>query len=651
VSSLRDAASAARAAGTLWLLRTQALAALEHNVFSISTHGGLKRMCGIVGYVGNRQASDVLIGGLARLEYRGYDSAGVAVIENAQLSVVRRVGKLVNLSGAIEANAVPGSIGIGHTRWATHGKPSEANAHPHTDCNGDIAVVHNGIIENYAELREELAAAGHVLRSETDTETIAHLIESYYQGDLVDAVAHALKQLRGSYAVAALHRSDPTTIVAARQDSPLIVGLGETENIVASDIPAVLEYTREVLTLRDGEIAVVTPDSVTVRDLEGNPVTPEILRVEWDLAAAEKGGFEDFMLKEIFEQPKAIRETLRGRMGDDGVIQLSELDMTPEQVARIARVFITACGTSYHAGMVAKNLIEGWARIPVEVQVSSEFRYGDPIIDDETLVVAITQSGETADTLAGVREARERGANVIAITNVVGSRVTRESDGVIYTHAGPEIGVAATKTFTAQIAALYVLALKLAQAKAALSEERIDALWQELCTIPDIVEAVLSEHDAVKRCAEVYKDVYSSLFLGRGIGVPIAMEGALKLKEISYIHAEAYAAGEMKHGPIALITPDVPVVVVATQGHTYEKVVSNIQEVRARGAEVIAVATHGDGDIGKQAEHILYVPRTSEALVAIPATIPLQLLSYYIAKYRGCNVDQPRNLAKSVTVE
>ena len=375
------------------------------------------------------------------------------------------------------------------------------------------------------------------------------------------------------------------------------------------------------------------------------------MHVEWDLDAAEKGGFEDFMLKEIFEQPKAIRETLRGRMGEDGTIQLSELAMTSQQVANISRVFITACGTSFHAGIVAKHLIETWARIPVEVQVSSEFRYADPIVDDETLVVAITQSGETADTLAGVREARQRGANVIAITNVVGSRVTRESDGVIYTHAGPEIGVAATKTFTAQIAALYVLALKLTQCKGALPQARIDGLWEELSAMPDVVEAVLADLEPIKACADVYKDVSSSLFLGRGIGVPVAMEGALKLKEISYIHAEAYPAGEMKHGPIALITPEVPVVVVATQGHTYEKVVSNIQEVRARGAEVIAVATYGDDDILKHAEHALYVPRTSESLSAIPATVPLQLLSYYIAKYRGCNVDQPRNLAKSVTVE
>jgi glucosamine--fructose-6-phosphate aminotransferase (isomerizing) len=607
-------------------------------------------MCGIVGYVGPRQASEVLLGGLARLEYRGYDSAGVAIINGEELEVARRVGKLVNLKDSLARRPVNGTVGIGHTRWATHGRPSEENAHPHVDCTGRIAVVHNGIIENYLQLREELAQNGHILRSETDTETVAHLVEAYFDGDLAAAVRKAIARLDGAYALGVVHLDHPDTIVAARKDSPLIIGIGEDENIVASDIPAVLEYTREVLALADGQVATVTRDAVTVTDLDGAPVEPEMLHVEWDLEAAEKGGYEDFMLKEIYEQPTAIRETLRGRMCE-GQIQLSELNMTPEQVAAIDRVFILACGTSYHAGIVAKTLIEQWARIPVEVQVSSEFRYSDPIVDDETLVVAITQSGETADTLAGVREARERGAKVIAITNVVGSRVTRESDGVIYTHAGPEIGVAATKTFTAQIAALTVLALKLAQAKGALPTDRIEALWLELQTVPDVVDAILQDLRAIDECAAAYTDVYSTLFLGRGIGVPVAMEGALKLKEISYIHAEAYPAGEMKHGPIALISEDVPVVVVATQGATYEKVVSNIQEVRARGAEVIAVATHGDDEIRRHAEHVLPIPAISEALSAIPATVPLQVLSYRIAKLRGCNVDQPRNLAKSVTVE
>ncbi len=609
-------------------------------------------MCGIVGYVGPRRATDILLGGLARLEYRGYDSAGVAVVEGDELKVVRRVGRLSNLRDALKEHPLNGTTGIGHTRWATHGRPSEENAHPHTDCTGRVAVVHNGIIENYTALRDELASNGHILRSETDTETMAHLIESYLEGDLASAVRKAVNRLEGSYALVVALRDDPSSIVAVRKDSPLIIGLGDGENIVASDIPAVLEHTRTVMVLHDDEIAVVSAGAVTVYDKDGSVVdAPELMEVEWDLDAAEKGGYEDFMLKEIHEQPRALRETLRGRMGDDGTIQLSELMMTPAQVAAVQRVYIIACGTSYHAGLVAKHLIEGWARIPVEVDFSSEFRYRDPIVDDETMVVAITQSGETADTLAGVREARERGAKVIAITNVVGSRVTRESDGVIYTHAGPEIGVAATKTFTAQIAALTVLALKLAQARGALSDDRVRALWDELLTIPDVVEAELQDLTAIEECAAEYQDVVSSLFIGRGIGVPIAMEGALKLKEISYIHAEAYASGEMKHGPIALITPQVPVVAVATQGHTYEKVVSNIQEVRARGAQVICVATAGDDDIQRHAEHVLHVPRTSEALSAIPATIPLQLLAYHIAKLRGCDVDQPRNLAKSVTVE
>ncbi len=608
-------------------------------------------MCGIVGYVGPRQASEVLLAGLARLEYRGYDSAGIAIVGDDLIEVVRRVGKLQHLKDAIGAAPVSGSVGIGHTRWATHGAPNEANAHPHTDCHSTVAVVHNGIIENFVELREELATTGHVLRSETDTEVVAHLIESAYDGDLAATVALVVRRLHGSYALGVVHRDHPHEIVVARQDSPLIIGLGEGENIVASDIPAVLEYTREVLVLHDGEIATVTAGAVRVIDANGAEPVAEIMHVEWDLDAAEKGGYDDFMLKEIFEQPTAIRETIRGRVGADGHIQTSELAMTDAEIAAIDRVVIIACGTSYHAGVVAKTLIETWARIPVEVDWSSEFRYRDPIVDSGTLVVAVTQSGETADTLAGVREARRRGAKAFAITNVVGSRVTRESDGVIYTHAGPEIGVAATKTFTAQIAAITMLALKIAQAKGALSEARIAALWAGLEQLPEIVESILADEQDIEACAASCTSAVSSLFIGRGIGVPVAMEGALKLKEISYIHAEAYAAGEMKHGPIALITPEVPVVVVATQGQTYEKIISNIQEVRARGARIIAVATRGDEEISRHAEHVLWVPRTDEELSAIPATVPLQLLAYYIAKLKGCNVDQPRNLAKSVTVE
>ncbi|MBK5211585.1 MAG: glutamine--fructose-6-phosphate transaminase (isomerizing) [Coriobacteriia bacterium] len=607
-------------------------------------------MCGIVGYVGYRQASDVLLAGLARLEYRGYDSAGLAIIDNGVLDVRRRDGKLINLIEDIEAVPLIGTVGIGHTRWATHGRPCVKNAHPHCDCTGDIAVVHNGIVENYQELRDELKSRGHEFLSETDTETIAHLIEEYYEGDLVSAVAKTLKRLEGAFAITVVDNNEPDRIVAARKDSPLIIGAGVDENIVASDIPAVLEYTREVVVLHDYELALVTAEDITVYDLDLNVLEAEMIHVEWDLAAAEKGGFADFMLKEINEQPHAIRETLRGRYMN-GQIQLSELDMSAEEIKAIERVFIIACGTSYNAGLVAKTLIERWTHIPVQIEFSSEFRYGEAIVDERTLVVAITQSGETADTLAGLREARSKGAKGISITNVVGSRVTRESDGVIYTHAGPEIGVAATKTFTAQIVALTVLGLKLAQTKETLSSAEIAGVIAELNTMPDVVQEILDGQSDIQECASEFVGVSSSLFLGRGVGVAIAMEGALKLKEISYIHAEAYASGEMKHGPIALITNEVPVVAVAVDSPTYEKVISNIEEVRARDARVILVATQGNTEAQRHADHVLYVPETSEFMSAIASTIPLQLLAYYIAKMRGCNVDQPRNLAKSVTVE
>jgi glucosamine--fructose-6-phosphate aminotransferase (isomerizing) len=519
------------------------------------------------------------------------------------------------------------------------------------DCGGDLALVHNGIIENFVELREELLAAGHRLCSDTDTEIVAHIIEDSYEGDLTSAVRAAIERLDGSYALAVVHRAHPGTIVAARKDSPLIIGVGDGEMLVASDIPAVLKRTRDVLVIEDEEIVTVTAEGAELTGLDGEARPERPMRVDWDVDAAEKGGYETFMLKEIHEQPAAIRNTLRGRMSAEGTVELSELDMTSEEVASIRRVLVIACGTSYHAGLVAKRLIEGWARIPVEVDVSSEFRYRDPILDEDTLVVAFSQSGETTDTLAGVREARARGARVIAISNVVGSSITREADGVIYTHAGLEIGVAATKTFTAQIATAYVLALHLAQAKGTMGRDEIAHVWAELEQVPSMVQSILDDAESVAECAAQYTDRYSSLFLGRGIGVPVAMEGALKLKEISYIHAEAYPAGEMKHGPIALITDRVPVVFVATQGHTYEKVVSNIQEVRAREGEVIAVASGGDEEIETHADHVLEVPLTSEELSPIPAVIPMQLLAYHIATMRGCNVDQPRNLAKSVTVE
>jgi glucosamine--fructose-6-phosphate aminotransferase (isomerizing) len=607
-------------------------------------------MCGIVGYVGPKPAVSVLMDGLSSLEYRGYDSAGLAILDGGSITILRRVGKLANLRSALELGAPEGIIGIGHTRWATHGHPNERNAHPHTDCTGRIAVVHNGIIENYVELRDELVAIGHEFKSQTDTETIAHLVESYYEGDLGAAVLKAIGRLDGSFALSVVHTDHADRIVAARKDSPLILGLGVGENFVASDIPAVLRHTREIGVLKDGQVVTITAEGV---ELIGGDPEIEVLHVDWDLTAAEKGGYEDFMLKEIFEQPRSIRETLRGRLADDGTVQLSELAMSAQDASALDRVYIVACGTSFHAGLVAKSLIEKWARIPVEIQVASEFRYNDPIIDDTTLVVAISQSGETADTLAGVREAHERGARVVAISNVVGSSITREADGVIYTHAGPEIGVAATKTFTAQIAALYVLALFLAQVKGCLEVAQVRAFFGELERIPEVVEEILEDGNLADliAAADMFANVSSSLFLGRGLGVPIAMEGALKLKEISYIHAEAYAAGEMKHGPIALITDRVPVVAIATRSAVYEKVVSNLQEVRARDAKVIVVATRGDEVIGRHAEHVLWVPLTHEDLSPIPAVVPLQLLAYYIAKKRGCDVDQPRNLAKSVTVE
>ena len=607
-------------------------------------------MCGIVGYVGEKNVVGVLLSGLSRLEYRGYDSAGVACVAEGELTVRRRLGKLAELTDSLTSDPVGGTAGIGHTRWATHGAPSEVNAHPHVDCTGKIAVVHNGIIENYVELRDRLRAAGHTFVSETDTEVIVHLMEEHFDGDMLRALHATVAELDGAFAIAALHVDCPEVIVTVRQDSPLIIGKGQGENIIASDIPAVLDYTRDVVILDDLQFAEVREESILVYDSSLRPIDPEMMRVEWDLAAAEKGGYEDFMLKEIHEQPVALRETLRGRFVD-GQVQLSELDMPVEDIAALDRVFVVACGTSYNAGLVAKTLIERWARTPVEVMVSSEFRYGHPIVDEHTLVVAITQSGETADTLAGVREARSRGARVVAITNVVGSRVTREADGILYTHAGPEIGVAATKTFTAQIAALTVLALKLAQVKGGLSDSEVADVFAELSTLPDLVERVLEDMTDVDSAAELFTGAVSSLFLGRGIGVPLAMEGALKLKEISYIHAEAYAAGEMKHGPIALITEEVPVVGIATDGATYEKVVSNLEEVRARGAKIVVVATEGDATISQHADRVMYVPATSELLSPIVATIPLQLLSYRIAKLRGCNVDQPRNLAKSVTVE
>ncbi len=611
-------------------------------------------MCGIVGYLGKRQATPILLDSLSKLEYRGYDSAGVAVIEDGKIRVTKKVGYLNQLKQALKDDQAVGVTGIGHTRWATHGAPNEVNAHPHLDCTGRIAVVHNGIIENYLALRERLIECGHTFKSDTDTEVLAHLFEENYAGDLKQAVSNGLKEVEGSFAIAVISLDDQDTIIAARKDSPLIAGIGKGESFLASDIPAVLEYTRDILVIEDNELVVLNGSGVELSSLiDGSTIKREPIVVKWDVRSAEKSGYEDFMLKEIFEQPHAIRETMMGR-SYQGRLVLDEIKLSDKDIKAIDKVFVVACGTSYHAGLVAKYAIESWTRIPVEIDIASEFRYRDPILDDKTLMISVSQSGETADTLAGMRHAKEQNAIVMAITNVVGSTLSREADGVLYTHAGPEIGVAATKTMVAQMMALYLLALYLAQVRKSISLEGCRRILRELRGLDVMVQEILDDEvelGLIQQYADKHFDKSDFLFIGRGVGYPVALEGALKLKEISYIHAEGYAAGELKHGPIALVEPRVPVVAVACEGHVYEKVLSNIHEVKARGANVCAVASKGDKDIGKYADEVLYVPRTSEILSAVPAVVPLQLMSYYIAKKRGCNVDQPRNLAKSVTVE
>ncbi len=617
-------------------------------------------MCGIVGYTGDSPAQGILVDGLKRLEYRGYDSAGVAVQEDDGIETICRKGKVAELESMLSSFDLSGTCGIGHTRWATHGKPSEANAHPHVSCAGDIAVVHNGIIENFAELRDELIERGHVFASETDTEVIAHLIEEAYEvpddadggaaGGLREAVAEATSRLVGAYGLAVICEHEPGVIVACRKDSPIVVGHAEHGSYVASDVIAMIDETRDVVVLADDQIAQLTPDGITCYDADGNPVEGEITHIGWDLDMAEEGGYPDFMLKEIYEQPRVIRDTLAGRLVG-GRLVIDELDMTAEQLDLVDRVYIIACGTSYHAGLIAKNLIEGWARIPCEVEVASEFRYRDPIVTPTTLVVAVSQSGETADTLAAIRDARAKGANVFGITNVVGSPVARESDGVIYTKANKEIAVASTKSFLGQVVSLTLLAMLLAQSKGKLTIGQVRLLFRELVDTAEQVEIVLADTSAIEEAAHACEDAKSALFIGRGMGAAISYEGALKLKEISYLHAEAYAAGEMKHGPIALIDEGFPVIAIATKGPTYDKVVSNLQEARARGAMIIAIATEGDEDIRAHADHVIYVPKVRDAFSAIVASVPLQLLARFVALERGCDVDQPRNLAKSVTVE
>lgn len=615
-------------------------------------------MCGIVGYTGSRQVGDILLGGLARLEYRGYDSAGVALEvgtgADCALDVVREVGKVASLAKKLEQHNASSTCGIGHTRWATHGRPTVENAHPHVSCDGRIAIVHNGIIENFAELREELSERGHTFRSETDTEVFAHLVEEGYAAthDLMAAVRDACTHVVGAYGLAAICANEPGVIAVARKDSPIVVGMGRDGAYLASDIVALIDATRDVVVLEDGQFAKLTPKGIEYTDAEGAVITPAVTHVDWDVDMAEKGGYPDFMLKEICEQPRVVRDTLVGRLAPTGELDIDELGLSFEELNLIDRVYVIACGTSYHAGLIAKNLIEGWARIPCEVEAASEFRYRNPIITPTTLVVAVSQSGETADTLAAIRDARIKGGKVFGITNVVGSPVARESDGVIYTKANKEIAVASTKSFIGQIVSLSLLSLLLAQAKGKLKTGQVKMLFHELGDTAAQIQHILdTQGPAIHEAALACKDAASALFVGRGMGTAISYEGALKLKEVSYLHAEAYAAGEMKHGPIALIDPGFPVIAVATKSPTYDKVVSNLKECEARGATIIALATEGDEDIAKIAGHIISIPPVRDCFSAITASVPLQLLAREVALMRGCNVDQPRNLAKSVTVE
>ncbi len=624
-------------------------------------------MCGIVGYVGKKRVVPVILDGLRRLEYRGYDSAGIAVAGNGDgLQICRAEGKLRNLEEAIRLKPIDGTYGIGHTRWATHGRPTEENAHPHRDCTGKIVVVHNGIVENYLSLKKKLIEEGHRFTTETDTEVIAHLVEKYLlktgNGDhplLEEAVRKTVKQLTGVFALAVISVDEPNKIVAARNGPPAVIGLGNDEYFVASDVPAILYHTRDIFFLADGDLAVVTSDGVQLTDFDGKPIQRQVQHVTWDPIMAEKGGFKHFMLKEIYEQPRAIRDTTLGRVSQDtGHIFLDQMEISEAEFRAAKKINIVACGTSWHAGQAGKFMIESLARVPVEVDYASEWRYRDPIVGPDTITLVISQSGETADTIAAQREAKARGSKTLAICNVVGSMITREASGTIYTHAGPEIGVASTKAFTGQLTALYLFALYLAQVRGTMSTEQARAAVQEITHIPGKLEQLLTRDELCEELAKHYQRAHDFLFLGRGIHYPIALEGALKLKEISYIHAEGYPAGEMKHGPNALIDENLPVVIIATRDMNnpgsmvrYEKTISNLKEVKARSGVVIALATEGDEEIKEAADHVLYVPPAPEELSPILEIVPLQLLAYHIAVRRGCDVDQPRNLAKSVTVE
>jgi glucosamine--fructose-6-phosphate aminotransferase (isomerizing) len=608
-------------------------------------------MCGIIGYIGPRQATPLLIEGLRRMEYRGYDSAGVALWDGEAIEVRRAAGKIAKLEAAIAAHPVDGMVGIGHTRWATHGAPNERNAHPHLSADGSVAVVHNGIIENASVLRGALQDLGYVFRSDTDTEVIAHLVQELFDGSLEEAVIHALRKIEGTYGIAVISSRDPGKIVAARKGSPLLIGVGIGENFLASDASAILAHTRQVVYLDDGDVAVIERDSYRVIDLDATPLPRDVDRIDWDLAEIERGGYAHFMLKEIFEQPQSVENTMRGRlMLEDGTAKLGGLNLTHEDLLRIDIIIITACGTSWHSALIGELLIEELARIPVEVEYASEFRYRNPIVTERTLCIVMSQSGETADTLAAMREAKRRGARTLGLVNVVGSTIAREDDGGVYLHAGPEIGVASTKAFTSQVVALALFTLKLARMRD-LSVVRGREIAQALHALPAQIQEVLDSAPAVEAIAERFKHATNFLYLGRGFNFPAALEGALKLKEISYIHAEGYPAAEMKHGPIALIDENMPVVFIAPHDAVFDKIVSNIQEVKARSGTTIVITSRDEPALKGLIDHEIRIPETLDMLMPILASVPLQLLAYYIAVKRGAHVDQPRNLAKSVTVE
>ena len=608
-------------------------------------------MCGIVGYLGKRQATEVLIDGLSKLEYRGYDSAGVAVNTGNELAIRKFKGRLAILAEDLQKNPIDGHLGIGHTRWATHGEPSDVNSHPHFNMDRTIAVVHNGIIENYLELRAELEAEGVKFLSQTDTEIAAHMVSKYYEGNLLDAVYKATARFRGAYALGVVCADNANELVAVRKDSPLVVGLGEDENMIASDIPAILKYTRNVYFLENGEFVHILGDKVTVLNENKEVVEKEVSEITWDVEAASKGGFDSFMAKEIYEQPKGVEDTLMRRLDENGRIKLDDIKITKEDLDRINKVYIVACGTAYHAGLVGKYAIEKFAKIPVIADIASEFRYSDPFVDENTLIIIVSQSGETADTLAALRDAKAKGARVLSITNVVGSSIARESDDIFYTWAGPEIAVASTKAYTTQLMAFYMIALNLAMTKGSITEEEYFKMIDILKEMPSKVEKVLECDKFVEEIASEIKDKNDIFYLGRGLDYALAMEGSLKIKEISYMHAEAFAAGELKHGTIALIEEGTPVIAIATQEQLFEKMVSNMQEVKARGAKVIAIVEEYNKEVEKSADRVIYIPEVEDMFASITSVVPMQLLSYHVAKMRGCDIDKPRNLAKSVTVE